>query len=174
MTWLDRLPPLQESSPEVLPDDLAVAREYGMEVAAAPETGPTVETRQLLRRLYGEPQDCDEPNPYLAGYTRFRAKLHPAAGASPADVHGSIDYRHWPDLKLGYIENVHVGPDMRRRGVGVRLLGFAVEHLRRRGSRSIHAFTVNSQGFGLFTSAGFAAGPPEDLGSPWRRWVSTE
>lgn len=174
MTGRDHPPALHEKSPEVHPEDLAAAQEYGLEVGAAPEPGPAVEVRELLRQLYGEPQSCGSPNPYLARYSRFRAKSRPKVGTSLDDPGGGIEYRCWPDLKLGYIESIHVGPETRRRGLGVRLVRFAIEHLRRRGSRSIYAFTVNPEGFRLLTSAGFAAGPAEDPSSPWRCWVSIE
>ena len=70
MTWLDSSPPLQESSPDILPEDLAVAREYGVDVSTAPEPGPAIETRELLRRLYRNVKGGElVPAPGQGGHT---------------------------------------------------------------------------------------------------------
>ncbi len=176
LTRLNSGRPLRGNEGGMPPEDVATAREYGLEVTKAPEPGPTVEVRELFHRLFGEPQACAEPSPYLATYERLRARIHPesAGGHDGEDVTGSIEFRYWPTLRLGYIENVHVSTGKRRRGLGVKLVGFAVQHLSRRGSGQIHAFTVSREGSSLFASAGFAAGPPEDEGQPWRRWVSIQ
>jgi ribosomal protein S18 acetylase RimI-like enzyme len=173
MYWLHPLPPHEEATPELLPEDMAVAREYGVDISVASEPAPAVEARELFRRLYGEPQDCGQPNPYLAACCRLRAKARskPGDGQRRGEVVGSIEYRCWPSLGLGYIGSVHVSSQMRRRGLGVRLVSFAVEHMRRRGAGSIYAFTVSREGYQLFHRAGFAPKPPDDPRAPWRRWV---
>jgi len=160
-----------ESTAGVLPADWALAREHGMVLRVASEPGPAVEARELLRRLYGEPQQCGEQSPYLAGHARFQVTL---PGEREKTEGGGVEYRYWPDLRLGYIENVQVTPGLRRRGVGVRLIRFALEHLRRLGADSVHAFTVSPQGFSLLTGAGFAPEPAGDAGSPWRCWLTAK
>ena len=173
MTGLEKLPPLQENS-GALPEHPVIAGDHEIEVTIPVDPGPNVETRKLFHRLYGAPQDYDAASPFLATFTRYRSKLRPAAIASPRHVNGSIEYRYWPDLKLGYIDNVFIGSNMRRQGLGTRLVKFATDHLRRKGSRSVFAFTINPPGLHLFVSAGFTAESPEDMKHPWRRWVSKE
>jgi len=173
MTWPDFRPPLQGNIPELLPADLAAAREYSVELATASGPGPMVEVRELFRRLYGEPQDCGTPNPYVAPYHRWRAKVRlTSRDGGHEDITASIEYRYWPTLKLGYIESVHVTSEIRHQGMGVRLLNFAIDHMRRKGGESVHAFTVSQEGLSLLAGVGFAADAPEDENSPWRCWVS--
>ncbi|HEY90389.1 MAG TPA: GNAT family N-acetyltransferase [Dehalococcoidia bacterium] len=173
MNRQNKLPSSQENS-GALPEDSIVPIDHEIEVTVPVDPGPNVETRKLFRRLYGIPQDYDTASPFLATFTRYRSKLRPAALTSPRHVNGSIEYRYWPDLKLGYIDNVFIGSNMRRQGFGVRLVKFATDHLRRKGSRTVFAFTVNPPGLGLFISAGFTPESPEDASYPWRRWVSKE
>ena len=147
--------------------------EYRIEVARISEPGPTVEVHNLFHRLYSEPQERGTTsNPYVAKYRRLRAKVLPRFRGSQDDncVAGSVEYRYWPSLKLGYIENAYVSAEIRRKGLGVKLINFAVNYMRRKGSHRIYAFAVNSEGCGLLASAGFAHEPPEDPESPWRRW----
>ena len=174
MTGLEKLPCLQENSCRAFPEDPAADGDYEIEVTIPVDPGPNVETRKLFRRLYGVPQDYDNSGPFLATFTRFRSKLRPVAQTSPKHVSGSIEYHHWPDLKLGYIDNIFISSSTRRQGLGIRLVNFATDHLRRRGSRNIYAFTVNQQGLRLFISAGFTPEPPEDSNYPWRCWVKKE
>lgn len=165
MMWRDSFSELQK-------EDSVDLAEYRIEITRISEMGPTVEIRNLFHRLYSEPQERRTANPYVAEYRRLRARalLHSGGNQSGNCVAGSVEYRYWPCLKLGYIENVHVSPEMRRRGLGVKLINFAVNYMRRKGSHRIYAFAVNSEGCGLLASAGFAHEPSEDPESPWRRW----
>jgi len=146
--------------------------EYRIEVTRISEPGPTVEVRSLFNKLYNEPQEPGTTNPYVAKYRRLRARVLPRSRGGQSDncVAGSVEYRYWPCLKLGYIENARVSPEIRQRGLGVKLINFAVNHMRREGSHHIYAFAVNPEGCSLLTSAGFAYEPPENPASPWRRW----
>ncbi len=145
---------------------------YRIEVTRISEPGPTIEVHSLFRRLYSEPQEHGETNPYVAKYRRLRAKVLPRFRGSQGDncVAGSVEYRYWPSLKLGYIENAYVSAEIRRKGLGVKLINFAVSYMRRKGSHRIYAFAVNPEGCGLLASAGFAREPPENPTSLWRRW----
>jgi GNAT superfamily N-acetyltransferase len=147
---------------------------YRIEVTGLSELGPTVEVNRLFHRLYGAPQECGVPNPYVAKYRRFRARASPRLKDSQNYNHttGIIDYRYWPDLKLAYIEDAHVISNMRHKGLGVRLMNFAVTYLRQLGSQYIYAFSVNPEGFRLLANAGFVEEKPENLANPWRRWFT--
>jgi len=165
MMWRDGFPePQREGSVDL--------GEYRIEVARISEPGPTVEVHNLFHRLYSEPQERGTTNPYVAKYQRLRARILPRSKGSQGDsfVAGSVEYRYWPCLDLGYIENARVSPEMRRRGLGVKLINFAVNYMRRKGNHRIYAFAVSPEGCGLLTSAGFAHEPPENSASPWRRW----
>lgn len=155
-------------------EDSVDVEEYRIEITGISGLGPTVEVRSLFRRLYGEPQECGTPNPYVAKCKRLRARLIPRFEGSQGSnyVVGSVDYRYWPCLKLGYIEDAHVSSEIRRRGLGVKLINFAVNYMRRKGSHHIYAFAVNPEGCSLLASAGFVHEPPENPTSPWRRWFS--
>jgi len=146
--------------------------EYRIEVTRISEPGPTVEVRSLFNKLYSESQEGETLNPYLAKYQRLRARVltHSKGSQGGNCVAGSVEYRYWPCLKLGYIENARVSPEMRRKGLGVKLINFAVNYMRREGSLHIYAFAVNPEGYGLLTNTGFAHEPPENPASPWRRW----
>ena len=174
MTGLEKLPGLQHQSSGELPDNPIVAGDHEIEVTEPVDPGPNVETRKLFRRLYGAPQDYNAASPFIATFTRYRSKLRPAAPTSPRHVSGSIEYRYWPDLELGYIDNVFINSNIRRNGFGSRLVKFATDHLRCKGSRRIFAFTVNPPALRLFISAGFTPESPEDANHPWRQWVSKE
>ena len=165
MMWRDGFSELQR-------EDSVDLGEYRIEVTRISEPGPIVEVHNLFHRLYSEPQERGTANPYVAKYRRLRARVLLRFGGSQGDncVAGSVEYRYWSCLKLGYIENVHVSSEMRRRGLGVKLINFAVNYMRRKGSHRIYAFAVNSEGCGLLASAGFAHEPPEDPKSLWRRW----
>jgi N-acetylglutamate synthase-like GNAT family acetyltransferase len=135
----------------------------------------SIEVRDLLHRLYGETDTRGTSNPYVAKYTRLRANALPESRDSQEYGHvvGTVDYRYWPSLKLGYIENVRVSPNIRRKGLGIKLVDFALDYMRSSGIRRIYSFAVNPEGSGLLESAGFAPEPPENAERPWRRWFST-
>jgi len=153
-------------------EDSVDMAEYRIEITGITGPGPTVEVRSLFRRLYGEPQECGTTNPYVAEYRRLRVRLVPRFKSNQgySYVVGSVDYRYWPCLKLGYIENARVSSEIRRRGLGVKLINFAVNYMHRQGSHHIYAFAVNPEGYSLLASAGFVHEPPENPASPWRRW----
>jgi len=139
------------------------------------EPGPVIEVRELLCRLYGKPDEVGPQNPYVAIYRRLRGSVLPQPGDSQAHSHaiGTVDYRYWPSLKLGYIENVKIRSNMRRKGLGLKLAKFALDYLRNRGMQRIYSLAVNPEGFGLLESAGLVPEPPENTERPWRRWFST-
>ena len=148
--------------------------EYRIEVTRVSEPGPVIEVRNLFRRLYGEPDECGTLNPYIARCRRLRGSALPDSKNSQeyGYVTGTVDYRYWPSLKLGYIENVQVGSNMRRRGLGLKLVDFALDYVRSRGIQRVYSFAVNPEGFHLLESSGFAAEPPDDSERPWQRWFS--
>ncbi len=84
-----------------------------------------------------------------------------------------VYYGYWPSLKLGYIENVKIRSDVRRKGLGLKLIGFALDYLRSQGVQRIYSLAVNPEGFGLLTRAGLVPEPPENSECLWRRWFST-
>lgn len=174
MAWPTYVPPRQEEDLEEHQEDSVDVGEYRIEITSISELGPTIEVKSLFRRLYGEPQECDTPNPYVAEYRRLRvtALQHSKGSQGRNYIVGRIDYRYWPSLKLGYIENAHVSSAKRRKGVGVTLMHFVINYMRRQGSDMIYAFSVNTEGFGLLVNAGFIAQPPEDPEYPWRSWFS--
>ncbi len=151
--------------PELLAEDTARAHQLGLELAPAPSPAPLVEARRLLERLYGEPPAPGRPNPHLAPVFRLRATTRDGQS-------GSVDIRHWPDLGLGYIESVRVSPSNRRRGLGDRLIRFALDYLHRHGCRQAYAYAATPEGLRLLTRAGFQPQPPDDATTPWRCWVS--
>jgi GNAT superfamily N-acetyltransferase len=174
MGWPAYGPPRQEDDLEGSGKGPARVEEYSIEVTGVSEPGPVIEVRDLLYRLYGKPNEVSTQNPYVASYTRLRGSAIPKSRDSQAQGHvtGTVDYGYWPSLKLGYIENVRVRPDMRRKGLGLKLVDFALDYLRSRGIRRIYSFAVNPEGFVLLESAGFVPEPPEDSERPWRRWLS--
>ncbi|MEE8353843.1 MAG: GNAT family N-acetyltransferase [Dehalococcoidales bacterium] len=171
MASMDFLPPPPKSGPGIPAEDVDFARERGFELADAIEPGPTVEVRDLFRRLYGPPEQGARASPGLADCVRLRAKARGVAGDGD-EVAGSIEFRYWPVLGIGYVEAVHVAAAIRRHGLGIRLLEFAVALMRRRGADSVHAFIVSADGLALFTGAGFVAEAAEDASLPWRTWAS--
>ena len=146
--------------------------EYRIEVTRTSAPGPIVEVRNLFNKLYSEPQERRRASPYTTEYQRLRARALSGSGDSQDAnyIAGIVEYRYWPGLKLGYIENVRVSSEMRRQGLGVKLIDFAVNYMHREGSHRIYAFAVSPEGSGLLTSAGFVDEPPEDSASPCRRW----
>jgi len=136
------------------------------------EPGPVVEVRILFRRLYGEPGKYDAPNPYVATCERQRgsALVNAKADREHSPVGGIIDYRYWHSLELGYIENVQVGSEMRRQGLGAKLIDFAVDHMCGKDVRRVYSFAASQPGFRLLTRAGFTAEPPENPELSWKRW----
>ncbi len=178
---LEYLPRPHHDKTGLLPEDLLAAKEYDLDVSVVGGLGPAVEPRDLLLRLYGRPQDNGRSNPHLAPYRRLRASLRPelASGSEQAETAdpspdrdvGSIEYRHWPSLQLGYLETIQVSTEVRRQGVGIKLVDFAVEHLARLGCQCVYAFIVSPEGASLFASAGFSTPEPRDGAQPWRDWV---
>jgi len=173
--WRGHFPTLwqEDHSEESLGDPVDVG-EYRIKVTGLSELGPAVEVNRLFHKLYGGPQECGTPNPYVAKYRRFRARalLHSKSSQNYDHTTGIIDYRYWTDLKLAYIEDAHVISDMRHKGLGVSLMNFVVSYLRHQGSQHIYAFSVNPEGFRLLANAGFADEPPENPTYTWRRWFA--
>jgi len=174
LEWPAYGPPRQEDNLERNQEGLADVEEYNIEVTRVSEPGPVIEVRNLFRRLYGEPDECGTLNPYIARCRRLRGSALPDSKNSQeyGYVTGTVDYRYWPSLKLGYIENVQVSSNMRRRGLGVKLVDFALDYVRSRGIQRIYSFAVNPEGFHLLESSGFVAEPPDDSERPWQRWFS--
>ena len=172
MNWPAYGPPLAEDNLEAHQEGLEDAAAYRIEVAKVSEPGPVVETRDLLRRLYGEPNGRGARNPYVAKYTRLRASALPESGDNQEYglVIGTADYRYWPSLKLGYIEHVRVSSSARRKGLGVKLVDFTLDYMRGKGIERIYSFAVNPEGSRLLENAGFAPEPSEDPERPWRKW----
>jgi GNAT superfamily N-acetyltransferase len=175
MEWPAYGPPLQDGELEGCREGLADVEAYKIEVTGVSEPGPVVETRDLLRRLYGEPDERGASNLHVSRYRRLRGSAIPESGDSReyGYVAGTVDYRYWPSLKLGYIENVKVSSSMRRKGLGLKLVDFALDYMHSRGVQCIYSFAVNPEGSGLLESAGFTPEPPENPELPWRRWFST-
>jgi len=174
MGWPAYGPPRQEDDLEGSGNGPPHIEEYRIEVTGVSEPGPVIEVRDLLYRLYGKPNEVGTQNPYVASYRRLRGSAIPKSGGSQAQGHvtGTVDYGYWPSLKLGYIESVRVHSDMRRKGLGLKLVDFALDYLRSRGIRRIYSFAVNPEGFILLESAGFVPEPSENSEYPWRRWLS--
>jgi len=172
MTWPAYGPPQQEDELEVRKETVDDIKEFRIEVSKVSEPGPVVEVRELLRRLYGEVDECGTPNPYIAKYTRLKGSAVPESenGQENPPVVGVSEYRYWPSLKLGYIENVRVSSSMRRKGLGVKLVDFTVDYVRNKGVQRIYSFAVNRGGFKLLKSAGFTPETPDDPERPWRTW----
>jgi len=149
-----------------------VVEDYHIDVAEVSESGSVVEIRDLLCRLYGTPEQCSEPNPYLATYMRLRGTALPRnAEGKPQDTAiGTVDFGYWPTLNLGYIESVRVRTDVRKRGVGLALLNFGVDYMQRRKMARIYSFAVNREGYKLLESGGFSPEEPDDPARPWRTW----
>lgn len=175
MEWPAYGPPRQEDDLEGCQEGLADAEEYKIEMTRVSEPGPVIEVRDLFRRLYGELDECGTPNPHAAKYRRLRGRALPESRDSQeyGYVTGTVDYRYWPSLKLGYIESVKVSSRMRRKGLGLKLVDFALDHMRSRGIQRTYSFAVNPEGSGLLESAGFVPEPPDNSERPWRRWFST-
>jgi len=175
MNWPAYGPPLEEDNLDEYQQGVEDPDTYRIEVTKVSEPGPVIETRDLLRRLYGEPNGGPR-NPYIARYTRLKASAMPKSGdnADYGYVVGTAEYRYWPSLKLGYIEHVRVSSSVRRKGLGVKLVDFALDYMRGKGIKHIYSFAVNPEGARLLNSAGFAPEPAEDPERPWRRWFSKE
>jgi len=151
------------------PEDV---EEFKIQANKASEPGPVIEVRNLFHRLYGDPEDCDDPNPYIARYVRLKGNAVPELKSSHeyGSVSGTVDYRYWPTLKLGYIENVVVSTNMRRKGLGNMLVSFALDYMREKGMRRTYSFAVNRGGYRLLNSSGFTAEPPDNPQKSWQRW----
>ena len=175
MGWPAYGPPWQEDDLEGCHKGPTHVEQYRIEVTGVSEPGPLIEVRDLLCKLYGKPDGVGAQNPYVASYRRLRGSAIPESTDSQAHGHvgGFVDYGYWLSLKLGYVENVRVRSDMRRKGLGLKLIDFALDYLRRRGIQRIYSFAVNPEGFRLLESAGFMPEPPESSERPWRRWFST-
>lgn len=173
--WPDYGVPPQKDDLEVYRVGQIHVEECRIEVTRFSEPGPVIEVRELLCRLYGKPDEVGTRNPYVAVYRRLRGSALPQPGDSQAHSHaiGTVDYGYWPSLKLGYIENVRIRSDMRRKGLGLKLVDFALDYLRSRRMRCIYSLAVNPEGFGLLESAGLVPELPENTELPWRTWFST-
>jgi GNAT superfamily N-acetyltransferase len=174
MRWPDYGLPRQEDDIEGCREGPTYVEEYRIEVTEVFEPGPVIEIRDLLCRLYGKPDEVGTQNPYVAGYRRLRGSAVPQSRDSQAHSHviGTVDYGYWPSLNLGYIESVRIRLDMRRKGLGLKLVNFALDYLRSRRIQRIYSLAVNPEGSGLLESAGFVSEPPENSEDPWRMWFS--
>lgn len=172
MEWPAYGPPLQDDDLDDYQIGLEDVEGCTIKVTPVSEPGSLVEVRHLFRRLYGEPGERGTLNPYVAKCRRLRgsALLNPKDSQEHSYATGLIDYRYWPSLKLGYIENVRVSRRMRRKGLGVKLINFAIDHMRSKDVQRIYSFAVNPEGFRLLSSAGFSAEPPENPERSWQRW----
>jgi len=173
--WPDYGLPKQEDDLEACREGPIHVEECRIEVTGLPEPGPVIEVRDLLCRLYGRPDEVGARNPYVAVYKRLRGCALQQSGDSKAHnyVIGIVDYGYWPSLTLGYIENVRIHPDMRQKGLGLRLVDFALDYLRSKGVQRVYSLAVNPEGFGLLERAGLVPEPPENSECLWRRWFST-
>ena len=172
LEWPAYGPPRKEDKLAGGEEGLDDVEEFIIKVNSVSESGPVIEVRNLFRRLYGEPDECDTPNPYIARYIRLRGSAFPESKDSQKYryVTGTVDFRYWPSLKLGYIENVQVGSNMRRKGLGNKLVSFAFDYMRSKGIQRTYSFAVNQEGFHLLESSGFAAEPPDNSDRSWQRW----
>jgi len=172
MEWPAYGPPRQEDDLEGNQEGLDNINEIRIEVIKATEPGPVVEVRDLLSRLYGEVDRSSKPNPFVARYRRLRGSAVPESGDNHDAGHflGLVDYRYWSSLKLGYIENVRVSSSMRRKGLGRKLIDFAVDCMHHKDIQRIYSFAVNPEGYGLLAGSGFEPEPADDTERPWRRW----
>jgi len=145
MVWITYVPPEQETKPDTMFGESGDVDGYRIKLYRPFEPAPTVEVRNLFRKIYGEPQDCGEPNPYVAEFTRIRGRLMPVCGngKDSKKIYGTVDFRYWPTLKLGYIENAQVNPEVRRKGLGSKLIVFAMNYLRNMGSEKIYAYAAS-------------------------------
>ncbi len=146
-----------------------------LETTEVSDPGSLVERRDLLCRLYGPPEQAGEPNPHVATYRRLKATAQLSSENKATDVVlGVADFGYWPVLGLGYIESVRVRADMRKKGLGQKLLKFAVGCMHNKGVRRIYSFAVNPEGHKLLQGGGFTPQPSEDPQRPWRRWFVLE
>ena len=165
--------PRREDDLEPCLEDATNVEQYRIDVIEVSEPGPVIETRDLLCRLYGKPDEIGPQSPYLATYERLRGIAAPQSDQAHRHVIGTVEYGYWPSLNLGYIETVRVRLDMRRKGFGLKLVDFAVDYMRGRKIQRVYSFAVNIEGNALLESAGFVPEPPGDSERPWRRWFST-
>lgn len=175
MMWQSHLPSPQRDVPDESREEVVDIGSCRIGLRALNEIGPTVEVNNLFRKLYGHPHECKTFNPYIAEFRRFRARIltYYSGNQNGNGIAGSVDYRYWPSLKLGYIENAYVTAEVRRHGLGVKLISFATNDLRGKGSYRVYAFSTNAEGYGLLDSAGFANEAPDNPARPWHRWFLT-
>lgn len=173
--WPDYGIPKQEDYLEGCQGGRTDVEECRIDISGLSEPGPLIEVRDLLCKLYGKPDEVGTRNPYIAVYRRLRGRALLQTENSQANsyVIGTVDYGYWPSLKLGYIENVKIHLNMRRKGLGLKLVDFALAYLRSKGVRRIYSLAVNPEGFGLLERAGLVPEPPENLECLWRRWFCT-
>ncbi len=95
MASMDFLPPPPKSGPGIPAEDIDLAGERGFELAEAIEPGPTVEVRDLFRRLYGAPEENRRTSQGPADCVRLRAKARGVAG----DEDASLPWRSWASDK---------------------------------------------------------------------------
>ena len=174
LEWPAYGPPREEDKLDEVHEGSDDVEEYKIKVNTVSEPGSVIEVRNLFHRLYGEPDECDEPNPYIAQYRRLRGSALPESRDSQeyGYVTGTVDFRYWPSLYLGYIENVQVSSNMRRKGLGNKLVSFALDYMRSKGIQRTYSFAVNHEGFLLLERSGFTAEPPDNAQHSWQRWFS--
>lgn len=171
LSWPAYGPPHSEDPLKDNPEIPVDMQSFRIELKIVSDPGSVIEVRDLFRRLYGEPGPKIHPNPYIASYTRLKGDaLGKSANGSDDQVIGTVDYRYWLSLSLGYIESVRVSPTIRRRRLGVKLVNYALEHMRSLGIGRVYSFAVNPDGFRLLESAHFESEKADDPGRPWRRW----
>jgi len=175
MVWITYVPPEQETKPDTMFGESVDIDGYRIKLYRPFEPAPTVEVRNLFRKIYGEPQDCGEPNPYVAEFTRIRGRIMSVCGngKDSKKIYGTVDFRYWPTLKLGYIENAQVNPEVRRKGLGSKLIVFAMSYLRNMGSEKIYAYAASREGAKMLGSIGFTASTPDNTKKRWLCWFYT-
>jgi ribosomal protein S18 acetylase RimI-like enzyme len=137
--------------------------------ATADELDRATELRGVMAREMGRTWDDDHPEwrAHFAAYWRAKqiagetqcyvAERH---GAIVASVLASLcdDYRRTAlDQPRGYVNGLYVPPELRRQGVGRRLMAAALEWLRARGCESVRLHASDA-GRPLYASLGFKEG----------------
>jgi hypothetical protein len=174
MSWPAYGPPLSEDNLKDIQNIPGDAKAYRIEVESVSDPGSVIEVRDLFRRLYGEPRIQVKPNPYIAIFKRLKANVVVITeNCADNQIVGTIIYRYWPSLNLGYIESVRVSANMRRRRLGIKLVMYALSDMRGLGINRIYSFAVSPEGARLLESARFTSESPDDPGRPWRKWYFT-
>jgi GNAT superfamily N-acetyltransferase len=174
MGWPAYGAPGQKQDADSQLEDVSDGEETEIVVTSLSEPAPIVEIRDLFRKLYGEPDECRTPSPYLAVYYRFRGMVRTRIkNGQPADL-GIADFGYWRSLKLGYIESVKVRPNIRGKGIGIKLVNIVLNYLQDCGIQRCYSFAVNPEGYRLLKNSGFTPATPDDPERPWRAWFEKD